>query len=240
MFVQIFIKTDKVDKAIQDFNSSAKTKVSYVDFLLKAISLFNGEGDKSTNTVTSIQAGVQVVPEDIGVSLVTNMKTEEFSFVVLKGLKFLAIGEISQMVQFHKGNKEKITTIKGLDWLKYVPNYLIDMYFSVLGFVSYDLGLRIPFLGIEKHRYGEVLVYDFSGEEVQDVSFPCPQVTRTSMTFTLCAPAEKVLVDEKDQLYVGKEMILNLNLDSRTCYGKQVGEIQRVVEQVFDNPKKYM
>ena len=88
--------------------------------------------------------------------------------------------------------------------MKYLPNFVIDWYFYVFDFLSYDCGLNIPLLNLRKNHFGQILIYDMTKSGVNDITFPIPSMTRNCGTFTLCNPRLNVLVDDEDQVYVEK------------------------------------
>lgn len=91
---------------INDFNNkNSNTKIKPVHFLIKSIAMFNGDSKNKKNVLGYISAGITIVPEDIGITLITDISKGKIEYVVIKGVRDLSIPEIAQKIENLKNNK---------------------------------------------------------------------------------------------------------------------------------------
>lgn len=102
------------------------------------------------------------------------------------------------------------------------------------------MGLKIPFLGLDKEHFGQLVVYDVSEYGIYDLNFPIPSITRGSVSVTVNSPRDVVSVDDKDNIYVGKELLVNITSDHRTADGSDAHQVIKKFKEILYNPDRFI
>lgn len=117
-----------------------------------------------------------------------------------------------------EGHKKKVGSAK------FLPSAVINVLSQIIAFVSYNFGLPIPPLLINKHHFGSILLTNVSGFGIDNVYGPLCSFTRNIATVVLCSPLLKPSVHE-GQIKARKLMNVMITFDHRYQDGSGVPKI---------------
>lgn len=238
-FGQIELRTEKIDKFLENWNSKNDLKLSYLHIALRAL----GEGFGTNGRLNGkLVFGSFVKSDSVDLCLILNLKNEKFEYVTVEGCNKLSINKIAEQIEAKKKILEKQKGLQKFEnwyFLKYLPTYLLELILSTISFCSYTLGINIPFLGIKKNHYGFGLIMDVSPYNIENVYFPLSNLTKSISVTTVNKPFEKVVVDN-GEVKVGKVLNLNFSIDHRFADGDDVICMSDSVQNVWDCPEKYV
>jgi pyruvate/2-oxoglutarate dehydrogenase complex dihydrolipoamide acyltransferase (E2) component len=123
---------------------------------------------------------------------------------------------------------------------------LVQVLSQVVAFVSYNLGLAVPALKVQKHHAGSFLLTNVSAikgfTDVIQILYkaygPITNFTRSQATVCMCAPQEKAIV-ENGEIKIGKIMNINITFDHRYLDGGSAPKMFGPMTDVWENPQKY-
>lgn len=101
--------------------------------------------------------------------------------------------------------------------------------------MSYNFGISIPPLSLDKHAFGSVLFTNVSGFGVDNVYGPLCSFTRNIATVVLCSPSLKPVVHE-GQIKARRMVNVMITFDHRYQDGSAVGKMMNNFIDVFYNP----
>lgn len=109
----------------------------------------------------------------------------------------------------------------------------------MVAFISYNLGLSIPQLAIEKDQFGMILFTNVSSFDVHEAYAPLCSFTRNSATVVFCTPKMRpVVVDGVVQ--AKKIAYMMFTVDHRYQDGSGCTKIIKAIKDVWGNPKAYL
>lgn len=79
---------------------------------------------------------------------------------------------------------------------KFLPSAVINVLSQTVAFVSYNLGLPIPPLLINKNHFGSILLTNVSAWGIDNVYAPLCSFTRNMASVVICSPLLKPAVHE--------------------------------------------
>jgi len=115
----------------------------------------------------------------------------------------------------------------------------MSLMLHLAAFISYNLGLNLPFAGISANHFGTVLFSNLESFGIHEVYVPLSSFTRNMVSISLCSPTIKVIV-ENDQIVKRKVANLMFNIDHRYVDGAHGPQIIKGCLSVWDNPEKFL
>lgn len=234
-FAELKMPLENVDEFISDFNKKyPESKINYSHLVLKslanAIEINNGK----------ICFGNFIKEESVDLCLVLDMKGNKFDYIIVEGCNKLSILEIAKQVKKKTENLEKAAMFKmeNLQVFKYLPTWIIQCYLIVLSYISYDLNLAIPFLGLRRNHFGFGMVINSAPYGIDNVFFPLSYLTKSFVVATINSPKEIASVKNRE---VVSEKIVNLNLtyDHRFADGSDCFKMVRKLKGTWNEIWKY-
>jgi hypothetical protein len=213
-YCEIELERESVDEFIEDFNKkNPESPINYSHCILKAI----GEGIVPNNG--KICCGNFIREESVDLCLVLDMNQDKFEYVVVEGCNKLSLLEIAQQIEKKKKeNKSFFFDMKNNQILKFLPTWIVQCYLIIFSYLSYDLNLNIPFLGIKKNHFGFGLVVNTASYKIDNIFFPLSYLSRTVLVAAINSPKEIAVV--KDGKVVPQKVVnLNLTYDHRFADG---------------------
>jgi len=121
-------------------------------------------------------------------------------------------------------SKKRYFSLENLDFLKYVPAFILEIFFTLFVFLNYDLGLKFSFLGLPRECFGHHIIYDARTSSYNRIFLPLSKITRTISTNTLTSPRKKALVED-GKIVVKMVCDLNTVIDHRFGDGSDFGKM---------------
>jgi len=109
---------------------------------------------------------------------------------------------------------------------------------QVLAFVSYNLGIAVPALSLDKNHFGSILLTNVSSFNISEVYAPLCSLTRNFMSVTVCTPEDRAVV-ENGVIVIRKKMNLTVVADHRYLDGAVVPRMKKSIDAVWANPGKF-
>jgi len=120
---------------------------------------------------------------------------------------------------------------------------LVKAIASILSFVTYNFGLPLPFLKLEKNTFGSVIMTNISSFKVKGLNevFAPLNFARNIVTFCFCQEHEKVIINEQT-LQPEIKNIANCCIvyDHRYQDGSAARNMIRAFEDIIENTDKYL
>ena len=162
--------------------------------------------------------------------------------LLIKDCKNQSIREIGQqmskkLTMVRKTKKEEIQ--ERLNFFDRIPTFLISLVITIGSFLAYNVGISLPMFGLNKNHFGYGIVANVSDHGIQDVTLPLANFARTVFVATINAPYDKpVVVDDK--LVVKRVINFTITFDHRFADGSDAVIILKKIEEVWQNPEKFL
>ncbi len=238
IFGLLEIDTEEADKFIAEQNKkNPETPINYGHIGLKAM----GEACKSSNNNGKICFGNFVPVDSVDLCLLLDMSGDKFDYVLIEGCNKLGIKEIAAQSKLKVSQLEKrsyFQKIENWNFLRFVPTFIIELILNILSFLSYNLSLNIPFLGLRKNHFGFGMVFDAQKYNTENVFFPLSNLTKT-IHVTVLNKADDKVVARDNKPVIRKTMNINLTFDHRFADGSDALKMVAQYKKVWKNPRLF-
>ncbi|KAM3133241.1 hypothetical protein pb186bvf_014669 [Paramecium bursaria] len=186
------------------------------------------------------------IPHDtVDISCLVNVQEgTDLTAVLVKNadkMTFKQIAEfINQNAQKAKQGKDDVY-LKKLSLVKNIPSLLILIILELEAFISYNLGISIPFLSIEKNCCGGATLTSLGGfgKGYTDVQAPFSPFIRSSLIMAVNKIEEKPVV-RNGQIGIAPILIVKFTVDHRYVDGGSALKGTQSFIDVVENPEKYL
>lgn len=231
---------EKLDAFLDKYNAeNPDKKLNYTHIALKAMGYATGQTKK---TMGKISFGNYLPAPSIDLSVFVDFNEKSMINVLVEDCKNQSISQIAnqmqeKLVEIRKTKKEEIQ--ETLNFLDRMPTFLISLIITIASFISYNIGISIPMLGLKKNHFGYGIVANVADHGIQDLTIPLANFARTVFVATVNAPYEKpVVVDDK--LVVKKVINFTITFDHRFADGSDAVAMLKDIEMVWNNPEKFV
>ena len=119
-----------------------------------------------------------------------------------------------------------------------MPASLAAVVTQLMAFISYNLGMAVPAVSLEKNHFGSVLLTNITSFGITEVYAPLCSLTRNFMCVTACSPEERAVV-ENGVVVIRKKMNLMVTADHRYLDGAAAPKLKKAVDAVWSDPSKF-
>ena len=119
-----------------------------------------------------------------------------------------------------------------------LPASLAAVLTQTMAFISYNFGIAIPAVSLEKNHFGSVLMTNVANFGVTEVYAPLCSLTRNFMCVTACTPEDRAVV-ENGAVVIRKKMNLMVTADHRYLDGAAAPKMKKAVDAVWNDPSKF-
>ncbi len=239
-FAKMEIKLKKLDKFLEDYNSkNPQSKLSYTQIGLKSL----GEAMKRVKTINGYFSFGNFMPlKDVTSSLIVDIEGKNVINLSVPGCGSSSIRGIRSKIKGKIGkikrNKDKRVK-RQMNVIKYIPSFMIGMLINTLSFLSYNLGIPFPLIKFKKRHFGNCMLTNVIGFNVEDALPSLVNIARTVMVEIINTPKIKA-VAENGKIVKGKVLNLNFCFDPRYGKGACFLEALAIIKDVWLNPEKYV
>lgn len=228
------------DKFLQEHNAkNPDMKLTYTHLALKAL----GEAMQVSKKINGkISFGNFVYKPSCDISVLVDVEGKNLVTLVVKDIKESSLTELNKQM---KGKVRRLKEKKDDDTNKQIklfsnlPTFVIDVLFTIISFVSYNLGLGVEAFKVKPDNFGYALLTNISGFGIENVLAPHTNATRSIIVGVICQPVKKpIVIDGK--IEIRKILNFNVTFDHRFGDGSDCMKMLKRVESVWYEPEKYV
>eukprot|EP01119_Soliformovum_irregulare_P002432 TRINITY_DN12688_c0_g1_i1.p1 TRINITY_DN12688_c0_g1~~TRINITY_DN12688_c0_g1_i1.p1 ORF type:complete len:301 (-),score=87.72 TRINITY_DN12688_c0_g1_i1:60-962(-) len=128
---------------------------------------------------------------------------------------------------------------KNMDLVKILPTFVLSIVSEVIGFVSGDLGIAIPAIGLQARQFGTAMVTNVGVFGVEEAYAPFTPFARVPIIFLIGSIVDKPVVRD------GKIVILPImkvmgTMDHRFIDGALGAKISTNMKELLENPERLL
>lgn len=240
VFGRLEVDMTKIDDFMERHNSqNPDNKISYTVIFAKALGEAMGASRKNNGKICF---GQFIPVEDVALSVLVDVEGSNLANVVLKSCNKQGIRQLNEQL---KTEVKKLKTGKNQEFndqmktMKYIPSFVIQAILRVTTWISYDLGLAIPFLKMKPDNYGYGVLTNVSAFGVTDCTAPLVPFCKSILVGVMNTPQLKP-VALNGEVVIRKIMNFNITYDHRFGDGADAVKMLKSVFTVFENPDKYI
>lgn len=170
----------------------------------------------------------QVAPDDSGDTL---------SGIVIRDCNNKTLEEI------HEEIKQRVTRIRGGqddfsafgDFMRYLPGFVVGWLQSLASFISYQLNLWSPLLGLPKDAFGSAMVTSVGMLGIQRGFAPLLPYVECPMIITIGKLEDKAVV-KNGTLQIAEVLPVCATMDHRLVDGVGASKLMKAIQEYFENP----
>lgn len=166
---------------------------------------------------------------------------DDLSFMTISSDQIQSLDSLHELIQSRKAQiKSAQDPVLGLA-LKIVnklPQVLIRPALDLVFWITFNLGLRVPIMGIPAHPMGSILITNLAGFGMNQVLAPLVPFSRSTMTVTVSPIHPKVMAVNNEPKVV-PTMTLGFAVDHRYIDGAHASRLAALLQNIFKNPQVY-
>ena len=239
VYAKLEINLETVDAFIKQKEKEG-FRVTYTHIALKALgNAFSGGHDQ----LTKIVFGRSVPIDDLDIlTLVDIDDGKDLAGITVTKCDKLSmreiIAQIGGKISVIKAKKDedhkKQTGAAGV-----LSSPMVFLVSQIIAFVTYNLGVSLPFFRIKKQQFGSVLLTNVSKMEcLEEVFAPNNNFLRSVATVVLCTPKDRPIA-HNGVVRVAKTMNMMYTFDHRYLDGAGAKKLMSQIRDVWKNPAKY-
>jgi hypothetical protein len=228
------------EKFLDNVNKQrSKEKIEYVVLFAKAIGT---AFEKSKKLCGQTSFGQFILKSSSNITIFVHTDGEYHGRILLEDCSNLSISELN--MQYHaKVTQLKFQNEKDLlqkpTWVDYIPSVIVQTIMILSTWISYDLGMAVPFLGMNSDHYGYAAISDISSYNVTDFTGAPSSIMKSIFVATLNAPIKRA-VYINGELTIRKILNFNLAYDHRFGDGTDAIKLLQEMNEVIDNPEAHL
>ena len=121
---------------------------------------------------------------------------------------------------------------KQMRLLSLLPTFVVRFMLHLISFLSYNLGLDLKFVNVNKNHYGSAILTNVSMFDIENAFGANLDFMRHIIIVILCAPKERVVRGEEGGVEARRVMNVNMLVDHRVVTRGECMEMGRVMRQV--------
>lgn len=237
---RVEIDLTNVDNFITRFNKeNPNTKLTYTHIALKSLGL---AADDNYSNFGKICFGSFLPAKSMDVSVFVNLDDKRTANVLVRDCKNSSILDIvkqlKQKISYLKNQKSDDLDLK-FKILNYIPTFIIQIIFTTFSFISYNLGISLPLLGMKVDQFGYAVVVNVGKLGISGLFIPLTSFTKSILVGVVNAVYDKpVVVDGK--IEIRKHLDLCVTFDHRFADGSDANKMLKRMTDVWVNPDKYL
>lgn len=235
LFVSHEIQISNLMEFVKNFNcNNPDSKISLTLLFAK---IFGKVFEENPKINGCLSFGEFLPQKDVNMLIAVDIEGKNLGFVVLEGCNHKSLKELSEeyrlkVKKLKKKECEKFNNqIKLVGWM---PAFLMQLLTKVSSWISYDLGISIPFLHIKKHNFGYGMITNIMPFEMNDVHAPLVPFLKAAYIIVMNA-SRKIPIVENDQIVIREVMKLNYTVDHRFVDGSDVVGIKASFDRILNN-----
>ena len=175
---------------------------------------------------------MQVVMTDEGADKV------DLSGATIYEVEKLSLGEIVDQVEakVDKVRKRQDPALEGTrSSFKKMPNFILNAFLKVLGFLSFDLNLDLRWAGVPKDPFGSVMITNIGSIGLNQAYVPLVPYSHVPILLATGNVVEQPVVED-GKLAIGKVMKINATFDHRIIDGFHASIMSKTLKEFLENP----
>ncbi len=117
-----------------------------------------------------------------------------------------------------------------------MPGWLVGPVLDFIGFLTYTLNLDLSRFGIPKDVFGSVMVTNIGSLGLEEAYVPLVAYSRVPLLLALGRVKKVPLVDDDDNVRVGRVMKVFATFDHRLLDGAHAAKMARILQEWFGDP----
>ena len=240
VFGRIEVDLTNIDAFLERFNqANPDNKLTYTVIFARAL----GQGLSTSNKLFGKICFGQFVPQpSVDLSVLVDVQGSNLANIVLEGCNLNSITSLNDQLrtlvrEMKTGNNKELN--EKMNIMRFVPSFVIQVILRLSTWITYDLGLPIPFLKMKKHNYGFGILTNVVAFNVHDATAPLVPFLKTVIVALMNTPRMRPVVVD-GQVVVRKIMNFNITYDHRFGDGVDAVKMLRAVSEVFEDPDKFL
>lgn len=241
VFGKLEIQVEKIDAFLASHNKkNPDNQLNYTHVILKAMGYATAQNKK---TLGKICFGNYIPAESVDLSVFVDFNEKSMVDILVKDCKNSSLSNIGHQVAKATAalnNKETKADIdRKIKFVDRIPTFLISIIINVLSFISYNVGISLPMIGLRKNHFGFGIVADVSRYGITDLTLPLCNFARSVFVAVVNAPYDKVVVVD-DQLVTKRVLNLGIAFDHRFADGSDAMTMLKNIEHIWNEPEKFV
>lgn len=229
----------EIDKYIEKFNKrNPDNKLSYTHITLKSFGISSQIPNKNFGKICF---GSFLPAPSMDLSVFAEIDEQRTANIVIRDCKNSSISDIAkqmkQKIQYLKEDKAGFKMqVKLLD---YIPTFIVQIIINTLSFLSYNIGLQLPMLGMKADTFGYGVVVNVGKLDIKNLYIPLTSFTRSILVAVVNAPYDKpVIVDGKVE--IRRYLDICCTFDHRFADGSDATLMLQKMKNVWAEPNNYL
>ena len=240
VFGRIEVDLTNIDAFLERFNiANPDSKLTYTVIFARAL----GQGLSSSKKLFGKICFGQFVPQpSVDLSVLVDVQGNNLANVVLEGCNLNSITSLNEQLRsrvrdLKTGNNKELN--EKMKLMRFVPSFIIQLILIVTTWITYDLGIPIPFLKMKSNNYGFGILTNVVAFNVHDATAPLVPFLKTVIVALMNTPRMRPVVVD-GEIVVRKIMNFNITYDHRFGDGVDAVNMLRAVSEVFEDPDKFL
>lgn len=241
IYSQIKVRFSKALNMIEGLNSEGKAHITPTHLVIKAVA---DTLSKFPALNGKLAFGSFVPYETVDVScLVALDGGSDLNFVCFRGadcksLRDIAAEAQSNVVSARSGEDRKMHS-KASGPFKLIPTCVGGIMVEVVSWLAITVGIDLSLFGVKKHTCGPAVITNIGTMGADLIYAPFPPMLRLPVILVMNTIKDEVVVDN-GELTIDKVLTIAATIDHRFIDGVQALKAQNFLQQVLEDPEKYL
>jgi len=144
--------------------------------------------------------------------------------------------ELTGEVDKVRGGKDEEFN-KNMALVQLMPTFVLSMISNIIGFISGDLNMGIPAIGLKPRNFGSCMITNVGVFGVEEAYAPFTPFARTPLLLLVGTVTEKACVKD-GKVVILPIMKLMATLDHRYVDGADAAGVAKIAKQLLENPEE--
>jgi len=144
--------------------------------------------------------------------------------------------ELTGEVDKVRGGKDEEFN-KNMALVQLMPTFVLSMISNVIGFISGDLNMGIPAIGLKPRNFGSCMITNVGVFGVEEAYAPFTPFARTPLLLLVGTVTEKACVKD-GKVVILPIMKLMATLDHRYVDGADAAGVAKIAKELLENPEE--
>lgn len=236
-FFDVMVDHDPVENFVKNFNKDLPDDKK-ISTNLVAILAF-GRAVKKANLDGKLVYDNFIKCDNVGIMMPVNVDGKNLVAAVARNCESETFeglrDKLKKKLHALKSDKDKEMN-KQLKLLSSLPSFVIDIFFNISAYISYNMNLSIPQLSVTKDHFGCAIVSNISGFTMYDCHGPFIHYTRNTIGSVIC-PNRKVPVVKDGKIVIEKRAKIGMLSDVRVVSPVEEDLFSKELKRLWANPE---